>query len=122
MNRLLTTVALGTLALCPGLACYASTKVEARSGTRTETVRFADLDLSQPRGAAVLYARLKEAAQHVCRDLESGRQLAQMAAHADCVRRALGDAITEVNRPVLTRYALERGVLALGQPTVALTY
>lgn len=136
MNRLMTVVALGTLTLCPALKSYAAAHTDARLGrapaaaTRatdhnarlTETVRFADLDITQPSGAAVLYSRLKRAAGHVCRELEPGRDLERMPAYSECVRTALGEAILAVDQPVLTLYAQKRGVVPVGASAIALSH
>jgi UrcA family protein len=64
-------------------------------------VKFADLDVSHPTGAAVLYSRIKAAAAIVCSPLEGIALSAQTRLHA-CVKRAIVDAVTEVNQPALT--------------------
>lgn len=69
------------------------------SSVRKITVKFADLNVSTPEGAAALYARIRTAALSVC-----GQQLDQMwtrAATNGCVHKAIADAVTKVNEPAL---------------------
>ena len=70
-----TVLALGVLALglahaAPAQAQQASFRFDAPTtqGLRREVVRFADLDLTQPRGLQVLHRRLRAAATLVCAD------------------------------------------------------
>jgi UrcA family protein len=64
------------------------------------TVSYADLDLSHPAGAAVLYRRIHTAAKEVCSPLET-RIDAGMQFDA-CVDAAVLDAVKAVNRPALS--------------------
>jgi UrcA family protein len=66
-------------------------------------VHFADLDLSRIEGAIALYARLRHAAHIVCRPLDSTTLLVDEA-HRACMDKAITDAVTSVNRPLLSRY------------------
>jgi UrcA family protein len=71
------------------------------------TVKFGDLDVSQPQGATVLYRRIRAAAEAVCSpydrsDLESKRRLSV------CVKNATADAITTVNQPALSAVYVEK--------------
>jgi UrcA family protein len=63
------------------------------------TVNYADLDVSHPAGAAVLYRRIRVAAKEVCSSLDSrvdgGKQLDA------CIDQAIVDAVNAVNRPAL---------------------
>ena len=66
-------------------------------------VRYADLDLTRPAGAATLYSRLRAAARDVCdpvnpRDRTSG----------NCAEAAMARAVADVNAPVLTDYYLSK--------------
>ncbi len=74
-------------------------------------MRFADLDTSSAHGAAVLYQRIKSAAESVCKDLQPGRQLALMQPYTSCVHSALDNAIERIDRPAVTAYAAARGYL-----------
>ena len=78
---------------------------------RSVLVHFEDLDTNNTRGAELLYNRIKLAAETVCSDLAPQRSLALSARFASCVRAALGDAIAQVNRPLVTEYAAARGVV-----------
>jgi UrcA family protein len=107
MKKLTILVAVATFTVCSFTIARAGTAFEPR----TMTVRFADLDTTNAEGAAVLYRRLKFAADVVCQDLDSGRDLFLVRQHADCVRLALSNAIAKVDRPAVTAYAAGRGVV-----------
>jgi len=65
-----------------------------------ETVKFGDLDISHPQGAAVLYHRIRAAAQNVCSPFDGSGVSAKM--HLDaCVKKAVADAVTTVDEPAL---------------------
>lgn len=66
-------------------------------------VHFADLDLSRSEGAAVLYQRLKGAAETVCAPLDD-RDLARHMSFKACVHSAISTAVTKVDQPALTAY------------------
>ena len=64
------------------------------------TVKFGDLDISHPQGAAVLYLRIRAAAQNVCSPFDGRGLSAKM--HLDaCVKKAVADAVTTVDKPAL---------------------
>jgi len=107
MKNLTTLVAVATFAM----PIFTVARADTTSDPRSEKVQFADLDTSNARGAAVLYQRIKHAAERVCRDLEPGRSLALMPLYDNCVHVALSNAVAEVNRPAVTAYAAARGVL-----------
>ena len=64
------------------------------------TVKFADLDLSHPQGAAVLYGRIRAAAQKVCSPFDGSGFSAKIQMDA-CVKKAVADAVTLVDKPSL---------------------
>jgi len=66
-------------------------------------VHFADLDLTHSDGVAVLYRRLKGAAETVCA-LQDGRDLWSQMRFKMCWQSALGAAVSKVDRPALTAY------------------
>ncbi len=105
MKNLTTLAAVATLSVCSFTIAHADTGFEPRSAT----VRFADLDTTTAQGAAVLYKRIKSAAESVCKDLEPGRQLALKERYASCIHLALGNAIVKIDRPAVTAYAAARG-------------
>ena len=89
--------ALGTAAFCA-----VSTSVEAaEEGAPSKTVRFSDLNISNPAGAKVLYGRIRVAAREVC-ELSAGRDpIQRMAVHA-CIETAIDNAVKKVDAPALT--------------------
>jgi UrcA family protein len=68
---------------------------------RKEVVRFPDLDLSRIEGVARLYGRIAHAARDVCAPLESQWFPTE---YRTCVNKAIADAVTIVNRPLLSQY------------------
>ena len=80
--------------LGPGLCVVAAADPSAES----RTVKFADLDISNPSGAHVLYRRIRAAAQVVC----SYYFFATDTDKARCVRDATADAVTKINQPALS--------------------
>ena len=94
-------------------SAWADTNLEPRS----VTVHYDDLDTNSARGAAILYQRIKSAAETVCSDVGSWRSLALMSRYAGCVHGAIGVAVTKVNRPAVTEYALARGIVP-GDPQI----
>jgi UrcA family protein len=70
----------------------------ADPGTENRTVRFADLDVSNPSDAHVLYRRIRVAARVVC----SYYFFLTDTDKARCVRDATADAVTKINQPALS--------------------
>jgi len=63
----------------------------------TRTVSFADLDLTNSKGVAALYRRIKSAADLVCENAgERGTLLMSMYVRK-CTRQAIDQAVREVN-------------------------
>src|SRR5215469_16361909 len=69
----------------------------AEPGSVSRTVKFADLNISNPSGAHKLYGRIRAAAQVVC----SYQWFATDTDKARCVRDATADAVTRINQPAL---------------------
>ena len=67
----------------------------------TQRVSFKDLNLNSAEGAAVLYGRIKRAANEVCGHGENF-DLSQIHAVQICIDGAVSRAITQVNSPTLT--------------------
>jgi UrcA family protein len=67
-------------------------------------VKFADLDVSQPRDAAILYSRIRTAAEELCSPLQSsGLGMATRAEKAHiCVRESIARAVASVDKPALS--------------------
>jgi UrcA family protein len=66
-------------------------------------VHFADLNLSRSEGAALLYRRLKVAAEKICFPLDD-RALARHVRYTACVQSVISTAVAKVDRPVLSAY------------------
>jgi UrcA family protein len=87
-----------TRALC--LACVLiASGAHAGEQVRSETVKFADLNLGASAGVAALYERIHAAARRVC-DQPSEPLRALRA----CMTKAESDAIGKVNVPLLTAF------------------
>jgi UrcA family protein len=80
------------------LACI-SLASNAYADDRSETVKFADLNLSTQAGVEALYGRIHAAARRVC-DQPAG----ELAAVGACMTKAESQAIGKVNAPLLTVY------------------
>jgi UrcA family protein len=74
-----------------------------------ETVKFGDLDISHPKGAAVLYTRIRMAAEKVCSPYDRSGLSAKTILNA-CIDKAVVDAVATVNEPALLAiYRAKRG-------------
>ena len=73
-----------------------------RDSNQKRVVSYVGLDLNSPAGARILYSRLLLAAYAVCEDPHSVRTRVLTPSHP-CMRKAMRDAVTTVNRPQLTQ-------------------
>jgi UrcA family protein len=105
MNNTPTLVTITALALFGCAVARADAVPEARSAV----VQFADLNLNNTLGAAVLYQRIKGAAQNVCREPES-RLLVFQERYRACVHASIAKALADVDRTSVTTYAARRGI------------
>jgi len=64
-------------------------------------VKYADLNINTPAGAAALLQRIRFAADRVC-DFGGTRDLSVFAIVRACTTRAIADAVATVNNPSLT--------------------
>jgi UrcA family protein len=78
------------------LPAYADSSDVPRS-----TVKFGDLNISSPRGAAVLYGRIRAAAEKVCSPYDRSGLESKMRLNA-CIDKAILGAVTRVNNSALT--------------------
>lgn len=68
----------------------------------TLVVKYGDLNVSSPRGAAALYNRIAAAANEVCNSFSiDSRNLVAQARLNACVHKAIRDAVTKVGQPEL---------------------
>ena len=81
------------------VACVLATFNAHAGDTRSETVRFSDLDLSSPVAVEALYGRIHAAARRVCQ--QPGGEL---TGERKCMAKAEADAISKVNVPLLTAF------------------
>jgi UrcA family protein len=92
---------IATGAAAAALFGFATLSLARSDDLLKETVNYADLDVSQPAGAVVLYRRIRAAAKQVCSPLESRGIEAAIQLNA-CIEGAVLDAVNAVNRPALT--------------------
>jgi UrcA family protein len=98
LPRLVTTAIFGALALSCGAVSIAGHNDDVPQAV----VKFGDLNLSNPQGAATLYNRIAFAAHEVCRSFDTDlRYLPSYAQLNACVHRAIADAVTKVRQPEL---------------------
>ena len=82
------------------LACaLVASNAYADDQVRSETVKFADLNLGTPAGVEALYGRVHAAARRVCE-----QPAEQLAATRACMTKAESEAIGKVNVPLLTAF------------------
>jgi UrcA family protein len=87
----------GAIALC----AMQLTAQAADSALPSKRVSYADLDISKPADAKVLYSRIVSAAKQVC--WQSGfKDLGAMQRENGCVDRAINNAVKEVDSPALS--------------------
>lgn len=99
------------------LTYAASSRAAEREELRQTVVRFDDLNISSPRGAAALYRRIAAAASEVCGAFDlSGRELGSRANVNDCVHKAISGAVTKVDRSELFAIYNAKNSKPLGSP------
>jgi UrcA family protein len=87
----------GAIALC----AVQVTASAADDGLPSKRVSFADLDISKPAGAKVLYGRIVKAAKEVCQ-FTSFESLGTSQMINRCVDHAIDNAVKEVGSPALS--------------------
>ena len=87
----------GAIALCT----LQVTAQAADNGPPSKIVSYADLDISKPAGAKVLYGRIKMAARHVCA-LNGYNDLSSMQSVNKCTDLAIDKAVKDVGSPALS--------------------
>jgi UrcA family protein len=87
----------GAIALCT-LQATARASDDALPSQR---VSYADLDISKPAGAKVLYGRIVSAARHVCA-LNGNRDLGSIQWVNQCTDLAINKAVKDVGSPALS--------------------
>jgi UrcA family protein len=87
----------GAIALCT----LQMTARASDDGLPSQRVSYADLDISKPAGAKVLYARIVSAARHVCA-ISGYRDLGSMQWANKCTDQAIDKAVKDVDSPALS--------------------
>jgi len=95
LGRILATAILGAFACTLATVCTAADPMDSPQ----TTVNFADLNASNPEGAAAIYARIERAAREVCHPLEE--RYFRSTVHDACVHKAIADAVAKIDRPAL---------------------
>jgi UrcA family protein len=95
LRSVLATAIFGALTCSVATVCTA-----ADTDLPQTTVKFADLNVSNPQGAAALYARIQWAARQVC-PLSDRGDLSSKARMDACVHKAIADAVAKVGQPAL---------------------
>ena len=104
MNTTIQNTARATAILLCGAIALCTLQVTAQAadpGLPSKRVSYADLDISKPAGAKVLYGRIEAAARQVCA-LIGYRDLGAMQRVNGCVDRAINNAVKQVDSPALS--------------------
>ena len=104
MNTTIQNTARAAAFLLCGAIALCTVQVTARAsddGLPSRKVSYADLDISKPAGAKVLYGRIVAAARQVCA-LSGYKDLGTMQRVNGCVDRAINNAVMEVGSPALS--------------------
>jgi UrcA family protein len=105
--------AIGVMAMTAAGAGAARAQDGSHAIALTKLVTYSDLDLESMQGARILYARLRNAATHVCQPQRS-RHLADDGFPA-CYDSAMADAVRQINKSTLTKVYTDRtGVESAG--------
>ena len=82
-----------------------SAKIFAADATNSETVKFSDLNVSSPAGAAALYHRIHSAAARLC-DFPNSNELSMemRGLQRQCVAKAEAHAVQQLNIDALSAY------------------
>lgn len=100
MSSKTSTFLLSALAVVASSFAMADTAVTVKS----EVVKYDDIRLISNVGAAVLYGRLRSAAERACGGPIDRQQMAIEARYRACVDDAVAKAVADVNQPLLTIY------------------
>jgi UrcA family protein len=75
---------------------------------RSQTVKFADLDLSKSQGVKTLLTRIRSAAGDVCSPQPDAADISGNKDYRKCIGQAVNGAVEKVNSPALTAMASTR--------------
>jgi UrcA family protein len=85
---------------CAAISANALASDSPAAATVTYPVGYSDLDISTTKGAKTLYLRIRYAAETLC---ESAATWGNKEGEA-CVQKAVNDAVTRVDAPLLSQY------------------
>ncbi len=100
-------VLIATVAFSAAASCFATLGAAADAANPpTEIMKYADLNLASPQGAAALYRRIQAAASAVCRKsyedyVPTGLGLHEQSLIWQCEHRAVRDAVMKISEPLL---------------------
>jgi UrcA family protein len=98
LRRLIAKALVSAIAASFTVVCAAADNTE----TVSVVVKYGDLNVSNPEGAATLYRRIAAAASTVCGPYETDSwHLGSRARINACVHKAIADAVTKVGQPEL---------------------
>jgi len=102
-TRIRTKICTAICCLCGAttLGALQATAIAADDSLPTRRVSYADLDISKPAGAKVLYRRIEAAAQEVC-TLETRKVVRATAQERACINQAIDIAVKHVNSVALS--------------------
>jgi UrcA family protein len=96
LRRLFAVAVISTFA-----AGFSAARADESVDARRAIVKYADLAVTSPQGAAALYHRIWGAAVTVCRPLNDD-SLTGKHAMDGCIHKAVADAISRVDQPALS--------------------
>ena len=99
--KTLTAAALAT-AFVAGFAMAQSADARDLTNTPSQTVNYADLNISTKDGATELLGRIHRAASRVCRSMYPTGNLNAAMERGECMTTAVEIAVHDVNAPTLT--------------------
>jgi UrcA family protein len=95
-------LAIAAILGCVALGCTAACIAGNDGAVPHAVVKFGDLDLTHPQGAAALYRRIVIAAYEVCKSFDIDiHNLEYPAAQIACVHKAVARAVVKVGHPAL---------------------
>jgi UrcA family protein len=96
-------------AVCVAVLANTTQAGDVRDAAPQLVVRYADLNLANHAGAAVLYRRIKNAAFQVCGSVDL-KHLSQAATAKPCIDGAIAQAVSAIDSPMLTsQYLVKTG-------------
>jgi len=103
ITKVLRTNAIGVawVILASGPITWVASAAQADEALPHKVVSFKDLNLSSTEGAAVLYGRIKSAANEVCGKRDRS-ELSQSRTTQICIKDAVSRAVAQINSPMLT--------------------